>query len=326
MRLASYTLTQKSFNLVRVIDSTSGATAWNEDITVLLPVYNKQRYIAAAIDSILRQTWTKLRLLIINDGSSDKSLHICQQRATLDNRIDIISHHNQGLIKTLNRGLAQVATPYVARMDADDYCEPGRIEKQISLLRARPDVGVCGTFYRKLEGSNLSEFQRPHTSDGIETFLLFDNPIAHGSVVARTAILKNHGGYPDHADAVHVEDYALWTSLVGYTKFANLPEYLYTYRVSSDSVSGLNHARQLTNRDKIAEQYGKRYFRKSNVDRLLQPLRISRDAKTVSRLRDRRLAVSLLKRSAAKAAASNHRVDAFLRHFLAAQLVGKRNR
>jgi len=292
-------------------------------ITILLPVYNKKQYVGEAIASIQKQTLQNWRLLILDDGSTDGSSDVCADYSKRDKRIAVIHKSNEGLIKTLNYGLAQTKTPFVARMDADDSCHPTRLEKQLRFLEHSPEVGVCGTFYLKSDGNRTTRFLRPNTPDGIETFLLHDNPIAHGSVVARVEIIKALGGYPGHQSALHVEDYALWTSLAGLTKLANVPDYLYTYRLSVQSVSYQNRELQAHNRDIIAAEYASRMFRGGFLKRFLQPLRVYHSACSNRSEQGKRIGICLLRRSAFVAQRYQCHIDFAWRHLLARKLFRK---
>ena len=112
----------------------------NPLVSILMPVYNSEKYLREAIKSILNQTFTNFELIIINDGSTDNSLKII--KSFKDNRIKIIKNKgNLGLIKTLNKGIDLAQGKYIARMDADDIAMPKRLEKQIAFFNENPDYG-----------------------------------------------------------------------------------------------------------------------------------------------------------------------------------------
>lgn len=112
-------------------------------VTVLLPVYNGEKYIAQAIESILNQSFRNFELRIIDDGSKDSSVKIVQSYS--DPRIRIVKNpQNLGLVQTLNRGITLIKSEYLARMDADDIALPDRLEKQLLFMQARPEVGLLG--------------------------------------------------------------------------------------------------------------------------------------------------------------------------------------
>ena len=117
----------------------------NPLVSVLMSVYNGDRYLDEAIDSILSQTYENFEFIIINDGSTDHTKDILSSYSNQDNRIRVFHQKNHGLTFSLNRGLELSRGKYVARMDADDISSPRRLEEQINYLRANPEVGVLGT-------------------------------------------------------------------------------------------------------------------------------------------------------------------------------------
>lgn len=204
-------------------------------VSVLLPVYNCEKFVAEAIDSILTQSFNDFELIIVNDGSTDRSAEII--RSYTDPRIVYIENdQNAGLVRVLNSGLSMAQGVFIARMDADDISYPGRFEKQVSYLLAHPEIGVVGSAMQEInsEGRDLSSCRFPENHDLIAWALCFRNPIVHPSVMMRREILINNGGYP--TELIIPEDYYLWHLLISKTKFANLPEILIKYRQHEDSV------------------------------------------------------------------------------------------
>ncbi len=114
-------------------------------VTFLMPVYNCEKFIAQAIQSLLQQTYQNFDILIINDGSTDNTLTIIEQFQKIDPRIKFISRENRGLIASLNEALELIKTPYIARMDGDDLCHPQRLELQMQFMESHPEIGICGT-------------------------------------------------------------------------------------------------------------------------------------------------------------------------------------
>jgi len=113
-------------------------------VTVLMPVYNGEKYLNEAIDSILGQTFKDFKFLIINDGSTDGTADIL--KSYKDSRIKVTNNEkNIGLTKSLNKGLKMAKSEYIARMDADDISLPTRLQKQVEFMDSHPKVGVCGT-------------------------------------------------------------------------------------------------------------------------------------------------------------------------------------
>src|SRR5487761_1677094 len=107
--------------------------------SVLMPVYNAERYVGHAVESILRQTWHDFEFLIIDDGSTDRSPEMLRAYAERDPRILLVSRANTGYLRALNEGWPLCRGEYVARMDADDVAMPERLQRQIAFLDAHPD-------------------------------------------------------------------------------------------------------------------------------------------------------------------------------------------
>jgi glycosyltransferase involved in cell wall biosynthesis len=214
-----------------------------------MPVYNGEKYLRSAIESILSQTYRDFFLLIIDDGSTDSSLQIV--RSFDDPRIVIErNERNLGLIRTLNKGLDLTSTELVARMDCDDWAFPRRLERQIAFLDRHPEVGLCGSHYEIFAGNRRQIVKAPETHDEIFYGMLFDNTVLHSSVLARTELLNRHRLRYDIAYE-HLEDYELWVRAIRFTRLANVPEVLLRYRSHSENISHRHRSTQLSHRDKI---------------------------------------------------------------------------
>lgn len=208
-------------------------------VTVLMPAYNAERYVAEAVRSILAQTWRDFELLVIDDGSTDGTLKALQ--ALDDPRLRIERNPgNLGLIATLNRGLELARGRYVARMDADDVARPQRLALQIAYLEAHPDIAVLGAAVDLIdsEGRRFSGLRFPTSSTEIHRLLLVDCCLVHPTVVFRRDIVLAAGGYDPKAR--HAEDYELWLRLADQHRLANLPEALLGYRIHPAQVSITN--------------------------------------------------------------------------------------
>jgi glycosyltransferase involved in cell wall biosynthesis len=114
-------------------------------ISVLMPVYNTERYVAEAVESILAQTFRNFEFLIIDDGSTDRSLSILKRYAERDPRIYLVSRPNTGYVIALNEMLAMARGEFIARIDADDIALPERFEVQVAYLREHPEVVCLGS-------------------------------------------------------------------------------------------------------------------------------------------------------------------------------------
>jgi glycosyltransferase involved in cell wall biosynthesis len=211
-------------------------------ITVLMPVYNGEKYLAQAIQSILGQTFEDLELLIIDDGSTDRTSEIIKQFG--DPRIRAINNEkNIGLIGTLNKGIGLASGRYIARMDCDDWTAPDRLSKQWSFMEIHPEVGICGTWVKTIRESEGGLWVYPTSNADIRCRMLFSCTLAHPSVMIRRAMLaENHLEYA--ASYIYAEDYELWSRCMDHCSLANLPEPLLNYRLHESSTVALHAVEQ----------------------------------------------------------------------------------
>ncbi len=206
-------------------------------VSVILPIYNGAAHLAEAIESVLTQSFRDFELIAIDDGSSDESAAIA--RAVADERVRVVVQENRGLAATLNRGLELARGRYVARQDHDDIALPGRLERQVAFLESHPAVALVGTWAAILGAASEPERYHRHPCDPatLRFALLFDNPFVHSSVVARTAVLRELGGYSTDPERQPPEDYELWSRVVRDHDVANIPEVLQCYREVQGSMS-----------------------------------------------------------------------------------------
>ncbi|WP_231747032.1 glycosyltransferase [Blastomonas sp. CCH6-A6] len=204
----------------------------------MMSVYNAERYVAEAIQSILGQTEGRFEFLIVNDGSRDASGSIIDRYAAQDSRIRAIHQENRGLIASLNRMLDEARAPLVARMDSDDVSRPERFAVQLAWMQAHPDIAVLGTNTDELDADGAffpcSDFHPEHPAD-IRERLMAASAMCHPSVMMRRDVIRSLGGY--RAAFRHCEDYDLWLRVSERHDLYNLPDRLFLYRRSPDQVS-----------------------------------------------------------------------------------------
>lgn len=205
-------------------------------VTVIMPVYNCEKYIKEAIDSVLNQTYRNFEFLIINDGSNDSTENIILQYD--DKRIRYIKNdRNIGLIETLNRGLELVCSKYIVRMDADDICHPKRLYYQVRYMDKHPDIAVLGTRAIHFSDSKVLKKTKSITkSQIIKSRLLFTCALVHPSVIIRNNIIKI-GDYKYNSNHTSVEDFGLWQRISFSFPIANLKKILLYYRINDDGIS-----------------------------------------------------------------------------------------
>jgi len=207
-------------------------------ISVLMPVYNGDRYLAEAIESILAQTFRDFELLLIDDGSTDRSPQILRQYAAQDPRIRLISRENRGLIATLNEMLERAQGEFLARMDADDVALGDRFATQIAFLQQNPDYVCVGGAYTLIDakGRTVLHLEMPETNDEIQQAILSGRTIInHPCAMIRRQALQAIGGYD--AAMVTVEDLDMLLRLGEVGKLANMRQTVLKYRFHRESVS-----------------------------------------------------------------------------------------
>ncbi len=205
-------------------------------ISVIMPAYNAEKYIAEAIDSILGQTFGDFEFIILNDCSKDRTEEIILSYD--DPRIVYVKNEeNMGVARTLNRGLDLAKGEFIARMDADDISLPERFAKQVAYMNRHKNCGICGS-NTILFGERLtpSPFCFSKKNNSIFADMLFNSPFAHPSVMLRANILKKYNLYYDYAFE-RVEDYHLWYRLLQVSKGYNIQEPLLRYRMHPNQVT-----------------------------------------------------------------------------------------
>jgi glycosyltransferase involved in cell wall biosynthesis len=203
-------------------------------VSVLMAVYNGEKYLPEAINSILTQSFTDFEYLIVDDGSTDHSLEIIESYQ--DPRIKIISNpHNIGLTRSLNKGLNLARGEYVARMDSDDISLPERLAKQVAYMDAHPDVGVCGTWAKDIDSRGfVTGLRETPVGKELEHDYWRPSPIIHPSAIIRRSHLN---GLRYHEQIRYAQDFDLWLRIRAKHKLGNLPQHLLLYRVHQESIT-----------------------------------------------------------------------------------------
>jgi glycosyltransferase involved in cell wall biosynthesis len=221
-------------------------------ISVILPSYNAEKFLADAIDSILKQTYTQFELLLIDDGSTDSTAEIISKFK--DDRILYIKNEkNLGLIATLNKGIELSKGEFIARMDADDISLPQRFEKQLAYFSQQPTAAACGSWYLNFNGRTSKRIVKDD-NDWLRANLLFTSCLCHPSTMIRKEVLtKNNIHY--RQDYKHAEDYDLWIEISKVSKLGNVQEFLFKYRSHSQQVSEQNRTTQKSSAAIIRRNY-----------------------------------------------------------------------
>ncbi len=208
-------------------------------VSVVMSVYNGEKYLREAMDSILNQTYKNLEFIIIDDGSTDDTLKII--KTYKDPRIILITRENKGLVASLNEGIKKAKGSYIARQDADDISEVDRINRQVEYMKQRPNVGLVGSSIRIINerGDSRGVHYVYSESLDVKRELMIRSPFAHGSIMLNKNKLNRHDIY--NSEYWPAEDYAVWSSLISDGVCAgNIHEALYRYRDNTEGISSSN--------------------------------------------------------------------------------------
>lgn len=221
-------------------------------VTILMPVYNGETHITEAVNSILSQTFEDFMLLILNDGSTDKTASIIS--SFRDPRINIINNpRNLGLARTLNIGIKNTNSPFIARMDSDDISHRTRLQKQVDYLNYHHDVGLCGSHYCAFyESGKEIVVKPPESHHDILYALIFDNAFGHSTVMFRTEWLKQFR-LAYNTNIRYAQDYELWVRMAANFRLANIPEVLVRYRIHAKNISTEHRSEQKTAAEIISQ-------------------------------------------------------------------------
>lgn len=221
-------------------------------VSVLMPVYNDERYLRESVDSILDQTYPKFEYLIIDDGSTDDTWEILTTYD--DSRIRLIQNkRNIGLTPSLIKGLEMSRGRYIARMDADDISLPDRLEKQIDFLEQNQGVGFLGSAVQTIDrlGRPLEVWSFPESHMLIKWALCFYSPFVHPAMVMRRDILAVNG-YDERLN--YAQDYDLWRRFIWHTRAANLPDVLLRLRKHPHNITTAHLEEQVQNSVMISKK------------------------------------------------------------------------
>ena len=217
-----------------------------------MSVYNGERYLSLAIESILKQTFKDFEFIIVDDGSTDRSLEIIRKYEKKDSRIRVLVQENQGLAAALNNGIAMACGKYIARMDDDDISLPKRLDIQYNFMEAHPEILACGgisviinkwgdeyMFWEKQEDApmidDFAEIDSKHIISGASS-------LCHPSSIFRKAAWEAVGGYS--ADLRYAQDLDLWLKMGEHGALTNLQEPLILYRFHNNTASGTHRQEQ----------------------------------------------------------------------------------
>lgn len=226
-----------------ITHSNSDALPPSPRVTIVIPVYNRQSYLATAIESVLAQTYKDFELLIWDDGSTDSSVEIAQGYAQRDGRIRVIAAAHQGAAYALKGAFAEAKGAYIGQVDSDDILDWRALELTVPILDSHPEVGVVYTDYLDINqnGQILGVGQRcsiPYSQDRI----LIDFMIFHFRLIRRY-VYEQVGGF--NGEFASIEDYELCLRLAEVTEVKKVSQPLYYYRHHPESVCKTKQIEQI---------------------------------------------------------------------------------
>jgi hypothetical protein len=203
-----------------------------------MAVHNGMPWLPLTLASLLAQSLTDFELVIVDDGSTDETADVLARCAMSDRRVRVITNGSkQTLPVSLNIGLEASSAPWVARADADDLYLPHRLATQMRFVTEHPGIGVCGSDCHHIDdkGGVVGETTHAHTDEFIRFVLPFRNQIHHPIVLFDKQLVQSVGGYDPSLWTG--QDYDLWARLLPLTKFANIPEKLWKYRIHGGAIT-----------------------------------------------------------------------------------------
>lgn len=230
-------------------------------ITILIAVKNGADTLDRSFDSIFNQTYTDYSVLCINDFSTDngKTAAILNnwKNKFENNQFTIINNdENLGLTRSLNKGLDSIDSTFTARIDADDWWHPEKLEKQIRFLEENNQIGIIGCNYVNVGFGKERKIILKETNQGIRQSIIKRNPFAHSCVAFRTKLIKELGGYDNLVK--YGQDYELWLRCYPKTKYHNLQEFL-CFRSTEKGISIERQKQQMWQGIKTQVKYIKEY-------------------------------------------------------------------
>jgi len=230
-------------------------------VSVILAVFNGERFLTPAIESILSQTFGDLELIVVDDGSTDGTAGIL--RGIRDSRVRCLTNQrNEGIYASLNKGLQLASGEYVCPMDADDIALPMRIQREVAFLDQNPECAMVGSHVRLIDELGIEiGVETPPTADKkIRSIMFIHNPFIHATMMIRSSVLQTVGGYDDRF--LYNGDYDLWLRIASRYRFANLSEILLLRRIHAKAVTIEHELELVRNRIKTLHHAILHYYHK----------------------------------------------------------------
>ena len=219
-------------------------------LSIVMPVYNAEKYLSKCLQSLLNQTFKNFEVILVNDGSKDRSLDVLKKYEKSDGRFHVINLPlNLGYSKAINNAVAASKGNYIAFMDADDICLPERFLKQVEFLDQNLEYGLVGTqYYRMRPDDSIIRKTYSAADNFLMRFrLFFSVPTCNPTVMFRREILDEIGQPFFNLDMIGAPEYDFFLRIPDKWKMAVLPDYLFQYRIHSEALG-------TTKKDKVMEE------------------------------------------------------------------------
>jgi glycosyltransferase involved in cell wall biosynthesis len=257
------------------IDENEALRIWEQEITwlkseeknqplvsVLLPVYNAEKYLENALKSILFQTYSNLEVIVVNDGSTDNSASIINSFVQTNNVKYYINPENFGISKTRNIALSYCNGEYIALLDSDDICAPNRIENQVKFLIKNTGYKAVSSWMQEFDKNTLNLYRYYHDFETLKCVSVFYNPVSHPATMFDSSALKEIGYDESYS---YAEDYQMLLRFMQKYKISCLQETLYFNRIHTNQISNsINESLKIKNEKQISQFIIDLYWSKNN--------------------------------------------------------------
>lgn len=226
-------------------------------ISVITPTYNRARFLPNAVASVLAQTHADLELIIVDDGSEDNTRNVLKPFLA-DKRVRYFHQENQGQSHARNLALKQATGDFIAFLDSDDVWAPDKLEKQLAVFRANPEVDIVHGDEAIIneQGSVISLQNMRRYSGRITRYLLADNSVSITTALVRRRCFDEMGGFDTSVGVA--DDYELWLRFSARYCYQYEPGIVASYRVMADQISSDKRRRYAAN-ERIIQQFLARY-------------------------------------------------------------------
>lgn len=232
-------------------------------VSVVISTYNREKLLPRALESVLGQTFRDFELTVVNDGSTDNTQKFLDDFLRRDGRVrQIVNETNLGLVESLNKGINVSHGKYIARIDDDDYwCDPQKLEKQITFLESNPDYVAVGGGEIEMDstGKEVGRFLLLENDERLKNLMLFHNPFVHSAVVFRKNAWVQAGEYDEVFSSTNSEDWDLWLRLGKLGKFYNFQQYFVRYLKGQQNKSNYNIQHNLMINIRLRKKYRNDY-------------------------------------------------------------------